>query len=97
MTKKDILNFTISLAERNEWTFLDEKLFLLEELSDDQILDEVIQKLYVLKNVPADIKELCIFAGNYVKNNHSKMKREDRYLLSVFLAYGSEKDLQRKV
>jgi hypothetical protein len=97
MNKKNVLKSTMALVERSDWTSLDEKMSILEELSDDQILDDVIQKMYILKSVPAGIKDLCIYVGEYLKKGSEKMSKDDRYLLSVFLAYGSEKDLQKKI
>jgi hypothetical protein len=96
MNKKDIVNSAMSLAERSHWTVLDEKLYFLEELSDRQILEEAIQKMYSLTNVPANTKNICLYVGEYIKNTPKKMSREDRYILSVFLAYNSEEDLKKK-
>jgi hypothetical protein len=98
MNKEDkkILVSSLDLTfEKTEWTKLDEKLSFLEELSDQQIVRECKLKFSSLKEVPQSLKLLYSYVADFLKVGKTKVDADDRYIMSIFLAYSSPSDLDR--
>jgi hypothetical protein len=94
--RKKLISSLDLAFEKSEWTNLDEKLSFLEELSNEEIVNECKIKFRMLKEIPASLKDLYVYTGDLVKSQKKKIDAEDRYIMSIFLAYGGPKDLDKK-
>jgi hypothetical protein len=95
-TTKEVFEIVSDLERSNEWTVLDEKLSHLENLSDSEIVTESEVKMLQLKSIPTGFQKLFLYAADIVDSKPKKLAKQDRYILSVMLAYNSEKDLEPK-
>lgn len=98
MNKEDkkIIVASLDLTfEKSEWTKLDEKLSFLEELSDQQIVRECKLKFSSLNEVPQSLKLIYGYVADFLKVGKTKVDADDRYIMSIFLAYSSPSDLDR--
>lgn len=97
-TRKTIISMLDTFAERNgEWTYLDEKLSHLEDLSNKELITEAHVKIGQTREFPKGLESVYAYVGNYVKSPAFVMSKEDRYIISILLSYDSPKDLNKKV
>lgn len=95
-TMKEVFEIVSDLERSNEWTVLDEKLALLENLSDSEVLIESEVKMLQIKSIPAGFENLFLYSADLVDKKPKDLDKKDRYILSVMLAYESDKDLEPK-